>query len=325
MRIAITGASGHVGNNLCRELISEGHNVKVLVHEDPDDLESMKVKIIHGSILDENSLDELCKNVDVVYHLAAIISVGNKNKDLIYATNVTGTQNVIDSCFRNKVKRLIHFSSIHVLNPHPLDKELNESREYVDMPQMVYESSKGESEKIVMAAAKKGLHSIILSPTAIVGPNDFRPSYFGKALLRIYKNQLPMLIPGGYDIVDVRDVAKGAIAAAKKGRSGERYILSGKWLSIKDLSTEISEISGKKTPRMLAPLFLAKIGVPFIGLYASLKKEDPLYTKNMLEILKLSHKNISSRKANKELGYKTRSLVETLNDTFEWFKRDGQL
>ncbi len=325
MRIAVTGASGHVGNNLCRKLVSEGHTIKVLVHDDPDDLDSMNVKIVHGSILDKNILDELCKDTDIVYHLAAIISVDNRNKDLIYATNVNGTQNLVDSCFKNKVKKLIHFSSIHVLNPFPLEKELNESREYVDMPEMVYENSKTESEKIVMNAAKKGLHSIILNPTAIVGPNDFRPSYFGKALIRIYKNQLPMLVPGGYDIVDVRDVVNGAILASKKGRSGERYILSGKWLSIKDLSTEISEISGKKTPQLLAPLFLAKIGVPFMRVYAALKKEEPLYTKNMLDILKLSHQNISSKKAAKELGYKTRSLVETLSDTFEWFNRDGQL
>jgi len=229
MRIAITGASGHIGNNLCRKLVSEGHKVKVLVHDDPDNLDSMNVEMIHGSILDENCLDELCRNTDIVYHLAAIISVDNKNKDLVYSTNVDGTQNLVKSCFKNKVKKFIHFSSVHVLNPFPLEKELNESREYVNMSEMVYENSKTESEKIVMNAAKKGLHSVILIPTAIVGPNDFRPSLFGKALIRIYKNQFPMLVPGGYNIVDVRDVVNGAILASKKGRSGESYILSGKW------------------------------------------------------------------------------------------------
>ncbi len=135
MRIAVTGASGHIGNNLCRELIAEGHKVKVLVHHEPDDLDSMDVKIIHGSILDENILDKLCKDVEIVYHLAAIISVDNKDKDLVYATNVTGTQNLVNCCFRNNVKKLIHFSSIHVLNPLPLNEELNESREYLKMPQ----------------------------------------------------------------------------------------------------------------------------------------------------------------------------------------------
>ncbi len=325
MRIAVTGASGHVGNTLCRKLISDGHEVKVLVHEDPDDLESLNVKIIHGSVLDEQILDELCKDIDIVFHLAAIISISNKGKDKVYATNVTGTKNLVNSCLKLKVKKLIHFSSIHVLDPLPLDQELNEARAYINMPHWVYESSKTEGEKIVLDAAKKGLHAIVVNPTAIVGPYDFRPSYFGKALLQIYKNQLPMLVPGGYDIVDVRDVVQGAILAAKKGRSGERYILSGKWLSLKDLSAEISEISGKKTPQRTAPLFLAKMGVPFMELYAKLNNEQPLYTKNALEILKLSHQNISSKKAEKELGYKTRSLVETLSDTFEWFKRNGQL
>ncbi|MDB4303681.1 SDR family oxidoreductase [Desulfosarcina sp.] len=325
MQIAVTGASGHIGNTLCRELVAAGHKVKVLVHEDPDDLDSLKVKMIHGNILEANTLDELCQGVDVVFHLAAIISISNKDKDKVYATNVTGTKNLVNSCIKQKVKKLVHFSSVHVLEPLPLDKELNEEREYMNMPQWVYENSKTEAEKIVLEAAKNGLHAVIVNPTAVVGPNDFKPSYFGEALLKIYKNKMPMLIPGGYDMVDVRDVVKGAIAASKKGRSGERYILSGRWISLKDLSVEISEISGKKTVQTMVPLFLAKIGVPFMAFFASLKKEEPLYNKNTLEILKLSHQNISSKKAEKELGYKSRSLVETLADTFEWFKQHGQL
>ena len=143
--------------------------------------------------------------------------------------------------------------------------------------------------------------------------------------MRIYKNQIPMIVPGGYDMIDVRDVVKGAIAASEKGRIGERYILSGQWLSLKDLSVEISEISGNKTPKVIAPMLLAKVGVPFLTIYSSIKNEQPLYTKNALEILKLSHRNISSKKAERELGFKTRSMVETLTDTFEWFKQNGQI
>jgi dihydroflavonol-4-reductase len=270
-------------------------------------------------------MDDLCKGVDIVFHLAAKIAIDNKQKDLVYATNVTGTKNLVHSCRKQNVKKLIHFSSIHALDPLPLNKELNESRAYMKNPYWVYENSKAEAEKIVLEAAKKGLHTVVLNPTAIIGPYDFRPSYLGKALIRIYKNQLPMLVPGGYDFVDVRDVVSGAIAASKKGRLGERYILSGRWIGLKDLSTEISEISGKKTPRAIAPLFLAKIGVPFMGLYAKLKNEQPLYTSNALEILKLSHRNISSKKAETELEYKTRSLVATLTDAFEWYKENGQV
>jgi dihydroflavonol-4-reductase len=325
MQIAVTGASGHVGNILCRELKLQGHLVKALVHADKNDLEKIGVEVFFGDVLDSKSMDNFCKGVDIVFHLAAKIAIDNKEKDLVYATNVTGTKNLVHSCLKQKVKKLIHFSSIHVLDPLPLDKELNESRAYMQNPHWVYENSKAEAEKIVLEAAKQGLHTVVLCPTAIIGPYDFRPSYLGKALIRIYKNQLPMLVPGGYDFVDVRDVVSGAIAASKKGRSGDRYILSGRWIGLKDLSTEISEISGKKTPRAIAPLFLAKIGVPFMEMYAKLKNEQPLYTSNALEILKLSHRNISSKKAETELGYKTRSLVVTLADTFEWFKEDGQV
>jgi dihydroflavonol-4-reductase len=325
MRIAVTGVSGHIGNILCRELKHQGHKVRALMHDNRNDLDDIGVELFEGNITDTKSIEEFCKGVDIVFHLAAKISISNKDKDLVYATNVTGTQNLVNSCLKQKVKKLIHFSSVHVLDTLPLDQQLTESRKYMHKTHWVYENSKIEGEQIVLEAAKKGLFTVVLNPTAIIGPNDFRPSFFGKALLRIYNNQLPMLVPGGYDLVDVRDVVKGAIAASKKGRSGERYILSGKWLSLKDLSLEISEISGSKTPQAIAPMFLARIGIPFLGLYAALKNEPPLYTKNSLEILKLSHQNISSKKAEVELGYKTRSLVETLNDTFEWFKRDGQL
>lgn len=325
MRIAVTGASGHVGNTLCRELVSQGHNVKVLVHNDPDDLVALKVKMVHGDILDPDVIDDLCSDVEMVFHLAAIISINNKDKDKVFSTNVTGTKNIVNSCIKQKVKKLIHFSSIHVLDPLPLDKELNETRKFVDNPIGIYESTKAEGEKIVLEAAKNGLFAIVLSPTLIIGPNDYRPSYFGDALIRICKNKLPMLVQGGYDIVDVRDVVKGAIAASKKGRSGERYLLSGMWISLKDVSVEVSEILGTKTPQMIAPMFLAKIGVPFLGLYAKLRNEEPLYNKYSLEILKLSHQNISSKKAAKDFGYKSRSLVTTLTDTLEWFKQNGQL
>jgi len=325
MKIAVTGASGHVGNVLCRALIKQGHKVRVLVHEDLDDLGSMDVEIVTGNILDINALETLCRDREVVFHLAAIVSLDNKKKDLVYATNVSGTKNLVSACIQQKVKRMIHFSSIHVMNSNPLNEELNETRAYMDSLHWVYENSKMQAEKYVLNVSENELETVVINPTAIVGPFDFKPSYFGEALIRLFNNTIPMLVPGGYDIVDVRDVVDGAILAMKKGRPGQRYILSGEWVDLKKLSAMIGEISGGKTPNKVVPIFLAKIGVPFIKLLAVLKNEIPLYTFNTLEILKLSHKNISSKKANLELGYKCRPLKETLMDTLGWFKDKGML
>jgi dihydroflavonol-4-reductase len=323
MKVAVTGASGHVGNVLCRELIKQGHWVKALIHRDTDDLESIGVEMVQGDLMDINSLEKLCMDCEVVYHLAAKISIDEKEKDLVRLTNVTGTQNLIKAAIKTGIKKFIHFSTIHVLDPFPLDEELNETRPYIGHTHMIYEQSKTESEKLVLAAVQEGLHAVIITPTAIIGPYDYKPSFLGQALIKMVTNSLPMLVPGGYNWVDIRDVVTCAIAAAEKGRQGERYIASGHYLSLKNLSQMISKVTGRKTPSFTGPTILAKIGLPFIVLYSKLKNEAPLYTSNSLEILKNSNRRISHAKATAELNYQPRPLEETFMDTFDWFNKNG--
>ena len=323
MRVAITGASGHIGSCLVRELLKEKAQIKVLVHRSGKSLEGLPVEIIRGNLLDSQTLEKLCRDTDVVFHLAAQIAIDKKSAQNAREVNTEGTQNLAETCLKLKIPRLIHFSSIHALKVHPLDKLMDESRELASNSKQVYESSKAEGERIILHAAEKGLHAVILSPTAVLGPCDYQHSYQGQALIRIYRNQLPVLVPGGYNWVDVRDVSRAAIASAEKGRKGERYILGGRWYSLKELSELISHISGQKTPKVVAPLFIARIGLPFIRLYSVMKGEHPLYTKDSLDILKESHRNISSGKAGKELDFHPRPLIESLRDTFEWYKQQG--
>ena len=261
----------------------------------------------------------------MVFHLAAKIAIDKKERDLVYLTNVQGTQNLVDVCIENNIKRFIHFSSIHAYDPHPIDEVLDENRAYIGKTKLIYEQSKAASEKLVINSVKKGLNAIVLNPTAVIGPFDYQDSYLGQALIKIYDNKLPMLVPGGYDWVDVRDIVNASIAAIEKGGVGERYLLSGHYVSLKDLSLLIGQIGKRKTPKLLAPLFLAKIGLPFIKLYSIIMNEHPLYTSESLEILKNSNKFISSLKAEKELGYYARPIIETLNDTFEWYKQHGRV
>ncbi len=216
MKVAVTGASGHVGNVLCRELIKQGHRVRALIHHDTDDLGSIGVEMVQGDLMDINSLEKLCMDCEVVYHLAAKISIDEKEKDLVHLTNVTGTQNLIKAAIKTGIKKFIHFSTIHALDPFPLDEKLNETRPFISHTHMIYEQSKTESERLVLEAVQKGLDAVIITPTAIIGPYDYKPSYLGQALIKMYTNSLPMLVPGGYDWVDVRDVVDCAIAAAKR-------------------------------------------------------------------------------------------------------------
>jgi dihydroflavonol-4-reductase len=323
MKIAITGASGHIGNCLTRELIKQGAQVKTLVHHVDADLKDLDTVKIKGDLLDPDSLKGLCEGVDFVFHLAARISIDKADRDLVYRTNVEGTENLIKTSIEKKVKRFFHFSSIHAFNVQPLDQVLDETRPLIGKTKVIYESSKADGERLVLRAVEKGLDAVILNPTAVIGPFDYNQSFLGQALIKIYENKLPMLVPGGYNWVDVRDVARGAINAIEKGRKGERYLLSGHYYSLKQLAEMIGNISGSKTPTFQAPMFVARIGAPFISLYARLKKEQPLYTSESLDILVNSHHNISNEKAKAELSYHTRSLDETLRDTFQWYKQQS--
>ncbi len=323
MKVAITGASGHIGSCLTRELIKRGDKVKVLVHNTNSSLQDLDAEIVKGDLLNKESLEKLCSDTDVVFHLAAKIAIDKSERDLVYKTNVEGTQNLIDICISKKIKKFIHYSSIHAFDPHPLDEVLDETRDFIGKTKLVYEKSKAEGERLVLDSVSKGLNALVINPTAVVGPYDFKGSYLGQALIKIYQNKLPMLVPGGYDWVDVRDIVEGSISAISKGRIGEKYILSGHYLSLKELSLLIGKVSNKRTPRFIAPLFLAKIGLPFIKLYSIITKDHPLYTGESLHILKNSNKFISNEKAQKELGYKPRDLYGTLNEAFDWYKQNG--
>jgi len=323
MNIAVTGASGHVGSNLCRILIEEGHQVKVLVHQNTKGIEGLSLQQIKGDITNKEALMSLCEDVEVVFHLAAKISINSKANGHIAKTNIEGTRNLIEACKAKNVSRLIHFSTIHAIDHNPHDLPMDETREMVMNSPIRYEETKAQGELLVHEAVKDGLDAVILNPTSIVGPYDFGPSLMGQALLKMYKNKLPGLVPGGYDFVDVRDVCQAAIQAAENGKSGDRYIVSGQYLSLTDLSKSIAEVTGAKTTSFTFPTWLAKIGVPFITIWAKMRNEAPLYTYESLNILKSVNKNISNQKARNELNYQPREIKDTIRDTIHWFKENG--
>lgn len=319
MKVAVTGASGHIGNCLVRELITKGFRVKALVHDFENDLAQLDVEIIRGNLLEVKSLKKLCDGVDVVFHLAAKITLDNRHPEQVYAINVTGTKNMIEAAKWAGVKKFIHFSSIDAFQFSSSEMVLDENTPLVESEKVIYAFTKAESERLVLNAAKEGLDVVILSPTAVIGPYDFRGSFLGSALIKIYQNKIPMLISGGYDWVDVRDVAAAAIQAMEKGRNGEKYILSGNFCNLSEMSEITGKISGKRTPKLLAPVFLAKLACPFFEIMNFVTKQKPIYTCQSLDLLINSPKNISFEKAKKELNYSPRPLENTLRDTFNWY------
>lgn len=322
MKVAVTGASGHIGNCLVRELEKQGAGIKVLVHNFRSDLDSMDVELIQGNLLEPESLVNLCEGVDVVFHLAAQIAIENRSSEHVYETNVTGTKNMIKAANYSRVRKFIHFSSIHAFQIGSPDQMMDESRSLVKTNKAIYEFTKAEGEREVMIAIKEGLNAVILNPTAVIGPFDYRDSLLGQALRKIYQNKLPFLVSGGYNWVDVRDVVSASIRAVEYGRKGEKYILSGEFCSLKELSVMISKISGCKIP-VIVPVSLARLACPFFKVYSSVTDKKPLYTYQSLNILMNSPVNISNAKAKKELGYEPRPLEQTLRDTFDWYKENN--
>jgi dihydroflavonol-4-reductase len=320
MKIAVTGANGHVGINLCQQLQKGGETVRALIHENDFALKHIETETVKGDLLDIDSIRPFVEGVEVVFHLAAKISISGDLSGTVRRMNVEGTRNIIKAAKDAGVKRFIHFSSIHAINQEPLDQTLDETRELVNHQAFSYDQSKAEGERMVMEAAKNGLDAFVLSPTAIIGPMDYEPSLMGKAFLQLYHRQIPSLVPGGYNWVDVRDIVETAIFSIQKGKRGEKYLLSGKWHSLKDIAFMIGKVAGKKTVQTELPFWVAKAGLPFTTLYSQVMHSTPLYTSESLEIIRRANKFISNAKACAELGFNPRPVEETIRDTFEWFR-----
>lgn len=325
MVIAVSGANGHVGINLCRRLIENGHTVRTLVHRHDYALKYLDTEMVRGDLLNPEELGSFIDGAEVVFHLAAKISISGDKREYLKKINVEGTRNLVHQSIKAGVKRFIHFSSIHAISQSPYDQILDEKRALVGQGAFLYDRSKAEGEKIVLTAAKEGMDTFVLSPTAIIGPSDNEPSLTGQAFLQLFHKQIPALVPGGYNWVDVRDIVETAINSIKNGRSGEKYILSGSWHSLKEIAEMIEQITGQPTPRIEMPFWVARIGLPFISIFSKLTGGVPLYTSESLTIIKQSNKMISNEKARNELGFKPRPIRETIKDIFEWFEKEGYL
>ncbi len=321
MKIAITGASGHIGSNLCKVLIEAGHDVTALIQTHNKGIENLNLHLLKGDLFDVDSLKKLVDGAEIVFHLAASIAI-YKRDPLAYKINVQGTKNILNAIQGTSVRRFIHFSSIHAFRHEPFNEELNESRPLDIDSVFDYNRSKAIAAKMVLQANGKNIETLVLSPTAVIGPYDFAPSLLANAIIRFYKGKTPALVPGGYDWVDVRDICFACINAMDKGQPGINYILNGHWKSLKEMAGIIHELGGAKPPFITIPSALARASAPILNIYSSLRKQMPLYTNVTLDAVSHSHKNISGNKAIKELGYRSRPFKESMSDTIKWLKNE---
>lgn len=198
MTVVVTGAAGHIGANLVRALINQGRRTRCLVHVNSRAIDGLATEIVQGDICDLDSLCRAFQGAEVVYHLAACISLSMDDWQVLETVNINGTRNVVEACLRTGVRRLVHFSSIHALIQEPLSVPVDESRSLVEFHRCPpYDRSKAAAEIEVRRGMEQGLDTVIIYPTAIIGPHDYQPSYFGEALLLLAQHKLPALVTGG--------------------------------------------------------------------------------------------------------------------------------
>ena len=325
MTVVVTGAAGHAGASLVRALMARGRPTRALVHHDRKALEELDLEFVVGDVCDLESLVDAFQGADVVYHLAAHISISNADRPLVEAVNIAGTRNVVEASRRCGVRRLIYFSSIHSFARGPGGGTVDETHPLVASPRYPpYDRSKAAAEKEVRLGMEKGLDAVVISPTAIIGPHDYRPSHFGEALLKMAQGKLPALVPGGFDWVDVRDVIDGAMRAEELAPAGSKFILSGHWVSVCDVARLVEQVTGVPAPGFVCPTWLARIGAPFISAFDRLAGKRPLYTSASLQALN-DNRDVSHQKATTDLDYHPRPFLETITDTLRWFEATGRL
>ena len=325
----VTGATGHLGNTIIQKLISGGEKVRALVL-DGDKLANNLPAEVELCVGDVSNIKTLSPFFDsrgndlIVIHCAGIISISSGKSKKIYDTNVNGTRNIVELCNKHHVKKLVYVSSVHALPVLPHGKIMFEVSTF--SPKKVkgtYAKTKAEATALVLDAASQGLNVSIVHPSGIIGPFDHGCSPMTALFLHLSLKNLPACVTGGYDFVDVRDVAEGIISCCHSGRNGECYILSGNYIPVFEIVKAICKEVGTKTPKII-PIWLAKIAAPFSELYSSISHKPSLFTSYSLYTLS-SNAVFSYKKAERELGYKPRPFLETVSDTVAWLRNQKRM
>jgi dihydroflavonol-4-reductase len=318
---AVTGASGHLGANLTRALLARGHRVRAVGRRRRDSLEGLPIQWATADVLDPAALRAAFDGAETVFHLAARISVTGDPDGRVWATNVAGVRNAAEAALGCGVRRFVHCSSVHAFDLERCGGHVDERSPRAERPGLpVYDRSKAAGEAELRMVVERGLDAVVVHPTGVVGPCDFEPSRMGKFFVALRRRRLPALVAGGFDWVDVRDVADTLIAAGVRGRSGEGYLVSGQWRSLGELAGIAADATGVPPPGLTVPMSVARVWGP-VGTMLSRRWDSPLLAgSESLHALRFRG-DVSRQKAVDELGHNHRPVEESVRDLYEWFDR----
>lgn len=321
-RYIVTGAAGHLGSTILRLLRDKNSEVRCLLRQgEKPVVEGENLRYTSGDICRPETLAPLFAGggepETVVIHTAGLISIAGRVSPQVREVNVHGTANMIALCREYGVSCFVYVSSVHAIPEFPAPQVICETEHFsAELVKGCYAKTKAEATRLVLDAAKAGLPAVVVHPSGIIGPYDAGHNHLTQLVADYLRGKLPLCVKGGYDFVDVRDVAQGCLLAAERGRTGRCYLLSGHYLSILDLLTRTGRFGGRMPPNII-PMPLARLSAPVVQAVARLQHRRPLYTSYSLYTL-TSNSSFSRERAEKELGYQSREINETIRDMVEW-------
>lgn len=319
----LTGATGHIGYALLKELIENGENVRILIRKDNRIFDDIECEKVFGDVTNPESLEKAFEGADIVYHLAGVIDVSSGNEAITYKVNVDGTKNVVAACKKCGVRRLLYTSSVDAFPPLPNNEVMHELDHFSpDNLDGTYAKTKAVATQFVLDSADENLEVVIGHPGACIGPYDYKVSNVGEMVRLFMKGFFPVTMDfGAYNFVDVRDVAKGLYLAAKKAKSHDCFILTGEVVTVDELISMLAEICFVKKPRFVIKKWIASVSAPVAEVYYKLAKKTPIFTRYSIRKL-VSNCNFSIEKAQKELGYNPMSAKESFKDMVDWIREN---
>lgn len=326
MKVLVTGASGFIGGWLCRRLVAEGLNVTALVRNASDvtELESLGVSFVYGDVCDLDSLLKAFEGMDAVFHLAGVIGYSSEMRPLMERVNVFGTRQVLKACRQKNIKKMLYMSSVVAVGASKIPTPLTEEFKYnlKDLDLGYFETKKRAEDLVLEAQARSDIDAIIVNPATTYGYKDALKGS-RKTQVKVAQGNFPFYPYGGVNVVGIEDLMDGIWLAWTKGTPGERYILGGENLTIKELFTMIAEEAGVPPPFIPLPKWLLYI-VGYIGdLLVSFGKKGPITLENA-KTATLFHW-FDCSKARRELGFSPRSAREAIKNSVQWMRDQNLL